>query len=377
MTLCAGLDAGSPDFAAGELLALLRCLDCASRVRLAGLCERPGYPELGVDGWLCCEACEARYPLIAGTPRMLSGAMRARLWCDYPRSASALERAGVPRPAAKKRPADVKQRTADSFAYEWRKFGVLREQWRKNFIDYMQPHPPESFVGRLVLDVGTGSGRHALQAALLGARVVAVDIGGSIDVARANLPAAALTVQADAERLPFAPGSFDFVMSVGVLHHLPVPERALAQIAPLARPGGSVHIYVYWMPERRWQARVLAGVAAVRRMTVRLPHPLLHALCIPLAALLAVGVVWPYRLLRRSPRARPLAEALPLKTYADYPFAVLVNDQFDRFSAPLERRYRREEVQAMLAGAGLVEVRVLPNHGWIGDGLMPPGPQVD
>jgi len=57
-------------------------------------------------------------------------------------------------------------------------------------------------------------------------------------------------------------------------------------------------------------------------------------------------------LLRRSPRARPLAEALPLKTYADYPFAVLVNDQFDRFSAPLERRYRREEVQAMLAGGG-------------------------
>ncbi|MHB1808616.1 MAG: class I SAM-dependent methyltransferase [Solirubrobacteraceae bacterium] len=61
------------------------------------------------------------------------------------------------------------------------------------------PHSPESFEGRLLLDVGTGSGRHAFHAAELGARVVAVDIGRSIDVARGNLPPEVLTVQADAE----------------------------------------------------------------------------------------------------------------------------------------------------------------------------------
>jgi hypothetical protein len=66
-----------------------------------------------------------------------------------------------------------------------------------------------------------------------------------------------------------------------------------------------------------------------------------------------------------------LAAALPLKTYADYPFSVLVNDQSDRFSAPLERRYTSDEVRDALTAAGLEDVVVLPNHGWLGDGRRP------
>jgi ubiquinone/menaquinone biosynthesis C-methylase UbiE/uncharacterized protein YbaR (Trm112 family) len=354
-----------------DLLDLLRCLECGGAIRLDSLAERPGYPELGPDGRLACENCGESYPLIAGTARMLPRPLRSRLAADYPLAREAF--APVEREAAAGVAAedDVKQRTADSFAYEWERFGGLRDQWRKNFVDYMQPHPPESFAGRLLLDVGTGSGRHTFHAAELGARVVAVDLGRSIDVARANLPPEALTVQADAERLPFAPGTFDLVMSIGVLHHLPDPQRALQRIAPLARPGGHVHVYLYWVPEHRWHAGVLRLVSAVRRLTVRLPHRLLHALCVPLAAALMVAVVWPYRVLRRVPRLRRLADAFPLKTYADYPFGVLVNDQFDRFSAPLERRYTRAEVEAMLTAAGLEGAVVLPNHGWIGDARAP------
>src|SRR4029453_13659901 len=96
--------------------------------------------------------------------------------------------------------------------------------------DYMQPHRPEFFDGISVLDVGTGSGRHAKVAADLGARVIAGDLGNSIDVARGTLPPDVITVQADAEALPLAPASFDFVMSIGVLHHLPDTERALRSL---------------------------------------------------------------------------------------------------------------------------------------------------
>jgi ubiquinone/menaquinone biosynthesis C-methylase UbiE/uncharacterized protein YbaR (Trm112 family) len=350
-----------------DLLALLRCLECGGVVRLDRVSRRPGHPELGPDGSLRCEGCGERYPLIAGTVRMLPRAMRSRLRADYPLSREVAE-ADEAEAAAEGSADDVKQRTADSFAYEWQRFGDLREQWRKNFADYMQPHPPESFAGRLLLDVGTGSGRHAFHAAELGARVVAVDIGRSIDVARANLPPRALTVQADAEQLPFEPGSFDFVISIGVLHHLPDPQRALERLVPMARPGGHVHVYLYWVPERPWHVLVLRLVTAARRVTVRLPHRLLHALCVPLAAVLAVAFVWPYRAMRRVPRLRRLAGALPLKTYADYPFGVLVNDQFDRFSAPLERRYTRAEAAAMLQRAGLSDVSVIANHGWVADG---------
>jgi SAM-dependent methyltransferase len=254
----------------GDQAAKLRCLACAGALELTFLSERPGYPDLGPDGTLSCTGCSEHYPVIAGTPRMLSAEHRRRLHSAYPLAAEVLgEPSGLPARRADSEAA-VKQLTADSFAYEWEQFGALREEWAKNFADYMRPHSPESLASREVLDVGTGSGRHSFQAARAGARVVAVDLGASIDVARRNLPTSVLTVQADAEALPFAPESFDLVMLIGVLHHLPDPERALCSITRYARPGAHVHVYLYWVPEQGTD-RVLSLVTALRRVTCACP----------------------------------------------------------------------------------------------------------
>ena len=75
--------------------------------------------------------------------------------------------------------------------------------------------------------------------------------------------------------------------------------------------------------------------------------------------------------MRRVPRLARVADTLPLKAYADYPFGVLVNDQFDRFSAPIERPFTRAECERMMREAGLVEVVVLANYGWVCDGRRP------
>jgi glycosyltransferase involved in cell wall biosynthesis/SAM-dependent methyltransferase/uncharacterized protein YbaR (Trm112 family) len=346
------------------LVGLLTCLECQAPIELAEIAEKSGYPELGPDGWLECTSCGERYPVIGGTPRMIGRDGRQHLADQYPAAAINLgpaERDGRPQPT-------TSELTAESFAYEWTHFGKLRAEWRKNFLDYMRPHPAEFFRDKLLLDVGAGSGRHSAQAAALGAEVVAIDLGRSIDVSRRNLPQAVLTVQADAERLPFAPESFDFVMSIGVLHHLPDTQAALKWLVPFVKPGGWLHVYLYWVPRLSWHRAVLRLVAAVRRVTVRMPFWLLRQLCYPLSAMLWVGVVLPYRALRAYPQTAGLARLLPLKTYADYPFTVLVNDQFDRFSAPIEQRFSRAQVQVMLERAGLEQVTTLPNHGWVGDG---------
>ena len=278
-------------------------------------------------------------------------------------------------PAESARPshaeAELRRRTAESFAYEWEHFGELRPEWERNFREYLRPHEPEFLQDLLVLDVGAGSGRHSYEAHRLGARVVAVDVGDAIHVARRNLPAEVLTVQADAEDLPFENAAFDLVMAIGVLHHLRDPGRALSSLARLVRPGGYIHVYVYWIPPRGWHRSLLRLVTAARRVTTRMPRLLVRALSYPIAAALFGVFVLPYRISRRVPRLERVAGGFPLKAYADYPFGVCVNDQYDRFSAPIEWRFAADEVETMLRDAGFADIVVLENFGWIGSGRSP------
>jgi ubiquinone/menaquinone biosynthesis C-methylase UbiE len=45
-------------------------------------------------------------------------------------------------------------------------------------------------------------------------------------------------VEADAEKMPFKDGSFDFVMTRGLIHHLPNPEKGIAESYRILEKGG-------------------------------------------------------------------------------------------------------------------------------------------
>jgi len=85
----------------------------------------------------------------------------------------------------------------------------------------------------LVLDLGGGNGLLARHLLAAGVRVVVVDqakyVAGSGGIA----------VQAQAERLPFANGTFDAVAALWMLYHLPDPLIALSEAARVLAPGGT------------------------------------------------------------------------------------------------------------------------------------------
>ncbi len=104
--------------------------------------------------------------------------------------------------------------------------------------------------GDAVLDLGSGSGTDAFCAAVLvggWGRVVGVDITDE-QLAKARRLAArdgfsqAEFVEAHIEELPFADGSFDAVISNGVINLSPFKGRAFAEAARVLRPGGRLAI---------------------------------------------------------------------------------------------------------------------------------------
>lgn len=103
--------------------------------------------------------------------------------------------------------------------------------------------------GLRVLDVGCGQGIDIARYAMAGATVTGIDLTPRhVELATAHLAAMKLDatiVRGDAERLPFADGSFDRVSSNGVLHHTPDMPAALREIRRVLVPPGEARIIVY------------------------------------------------------------------------------------------------------------------------------------
>jgi hypothetical protein len=103
--------------------------------------------------------------------------------------------------------------------------------------------------GHRLLDVAAGSGTSALLAAReFGCEAVGVDYGAKaigdaqLAAARAGLGSRARFVVGDAERLPFADGSFDAVLCECSLSTFADKPRAVAEIRRVLRPGGGVAV---------------------------------------------------------------------------------------------------------------------------------------
>lgn len=96
------------------------------------------------------------------------------------------------------------------------------------------------------LDVGCGTGFLALELAARGHHVVGVDFAPAmIEEARRKAAASGLSVrfeEADAEQLPFAPRSFDLVISRHVLWTLPQPQAAIDEWTRVLRPDGRLAV---------------------------------------------------------------------------------------------------------------------------------------
>jgi demethylmenaquinone methyltransferase/2-methoxy-6-polyprenyl-1,4-benzoquinol methylase len=157
----------------------------------------------------------------------------------------------------------------------------LHRAWKAFALAITRPRP-----GERILDVATGSGDLALalcRRTQPGGEVWISDINRRmLDRGRDRLLDAGLTVpavQCDAERLPFAPGTFDCVTVGFGLRNMTHKDAALAEMTRVLKPGGRLVVLEFskvWKPLERaydwysfkvlpWLGDKVAGDAAAYR----------------------------------------------------------------------------------------------------------------
>lgn len=106
-------------------------------------------------------------------------------------------------------------------------------------------------AGKDALEIGVGMGTDHLELAKSGPRTLTgVDLTPrAIELTTERFAKKGIKSDlrvADAENLPFADNSFDFVYSWGVLHHTPDTPKAIREVHRVLRPGGVARMMVYY-----------------------------------------------------------------------------------------------------------------------------------
>lgn len=242
-----------------RLLPLLACPDCSSAIT-------GDFEEELEEGELHCSGCDRVFPVHQGVPTILPSEIDA-----------------------------TTLQVASEFGEQWKRYAARRQEYRQQFLDWIAPVDPNFFSGKTVLDGGCGKGRHLIVSSSFGPDfVVGVDLGEAVYVAReatrdlGNVE----IVRGDLLNLPFRSGVFDYAYSVGVLHHLPYPQRGFKQIVQSLRPQGHISAWVYGLENNEW---IVNFVDPIRKnITNRLPRPILKGLSWALSwcIILVVGGIY-------------------------------------------------------------------------------------
>lgn len=279
-----------------EFVAALRCPACGSVLVLNG--ER-----------IECSACKQSHPVVEGIARFTGDAHLA------------------------------------SFGRQWNKYEVAHDDEDRATFQAKTGVSLNELKSLRVLDAGCGGGRYSKVCGEAGATVIGADHSAAVSKARqlcGHLPNVAF-VQADLKRLPLEPASFDFVFSIGVMHHDSDTRSVFDAVAKLVKPGGRYSVWLY--RRNQWWQEAINN--ALRRRTTKMAPEKLERWCEWGAFLGGLPVI-----------NRTLNKLVNFSAHPSRENRVC--DTFDWFAPQYQFHHTVEELSGWFHDAGFDYLRVLP-----------------
>ena len=279
-----------------ELISSLRCPACGHPLDVTG--ER-----------IECSTCKQSHPVVEAIPRFTGDAHLA------------------------------------SFGRQWNKYEVAHADEDRATFQAKTGVTLDELKSLRVLDAGCGGGRYSKVCGEAGATVVGADHSGAVSKARqlcGHLPNVAF-VQADLKRLPLEPASFDFVFSIGVMHHDSDTRAVFDAVGKLVKPEGRYSVWLY--RRNQWWQELIND--ALRRSTTKMAPEKLERWCEWGAFLGGLPVI-----------NQTLNKLVNFSAHPSRENRVC--DTFDWFAPQYQFHHTVEELSGWFHDAGFDNLRVLP-----------------
>jgi len=223
--------------------------------------------------------------------------------------------------------------------------------------DIVFPFDLNTIKDKKVIEVGSGSGRIINKLNLFNpSKIVAIEPSKAIEVAKKNNKGSSIEfLNIRGQDLNFNE-EFDYIFSLGVIHHIPEYEIVCKKIYKTLKPGGKFIIWVYGYENNQLYLRIFNNL---RRVTRIIPNFLLKILC----KFLNISAVF-YILLCRIFN-------MPLKDYFKNVFSKCSFKKreeiiFDQLNPSFAKYFKKEELLSLMETSGFKNIKIHNryNYSW-------------
>lgn len=317
-----------------EHLEFINCPECFNSLNLE-IFQKFSDSKRIKDGILKCN-CSAWFPIINGVPRLLSGKM-SHLILKY--HFQFLQKYSSRIPSFKKsEPDEIQERTA----YTHDRIRPLTQDFKKHDMGehvWISPLTQDFYKNKIILDAGCRLGNHTYFAAKFGAKlVIGIDIGESVEFAfeASKEMDNALILQADIHNIP-TKKIFDYIFSIGVLHHLPDPEIGFRKLVEKTKSQGVLLIWVY-MKENYQDLKI---ISFLRKITIKINPKITRFISI------IYNILYYGRMkLHNFFRVKGIVKPNPWFEYLNsFSFRSVLEYLYNQLAPPIAYYYRKEDLE--------------------------------
>ncbi len=242
-------------------------------------------------------------------------------------------------------PRFVQSEHLESFGLQWNKYEVAHDDEDQATFAAKTGVKLGELAGLKVLDAGCGGGRYCKVVAEAGGTVFGADHTHAVEKAAklcSHLDNVKL-MQADLKQLPFEPESFDFVFSIGVMHHDSDTKAVFDAVAKMVRPGGRYSVWLY--RRNQWWQEWLN--TSLRKRTTKWKPERLERWCRFGATLGGLPIV-----------NRTLNKVINFSAHPSHENRVC--DTFDWWAPEFQYHHTVDELKTWFEAAGFEQLHVLP-----------------